>query len=424
MQQKIRNIHDIPVSYIQTTQFKNMNITLYFQAALNAEAATKRHLMASMMQAKNRVYKNRQAVQETCEMLYGLMFSASTTKIGTQHLIKVTVRFVNPKYIDDPSYLSQVLSFLTSMLYDVDFDAATLNEEKRFLHDFFNAEYANKSRYAATRYLKHLYDQHPYKTHPFGKQALIDAVSLADIKTAHGAMLNQNPSFITVSGDFDETTLHASLKKHINHTAHPLNDDVFVRHDFTKKQDITETMNLSQDRLFMTLKTDVYYHDALFYPMQVMNALFGESSESKLFLTVREQASLAYYIHAQYAPFSGLITISSGMKHTHIEAAKTLIIKALEDVQNGVFSDHDLIIAKNYLTTHIKQSYDSVNALSVKALKTALLNTPFSETEALNAIQAVGKEDVMTAAQQAKHLFTYVLSGANNHENQTLSKRQ
>ncbi len=417
MQNHTRTIHNIPVTYIQTAQFKNMNITLYFQAPLNAETATKRHLMASMLQAKNNVYQTRQAVQQTCEALYGLMFSATTTKIGTQHLIKVTLRFVNPKYVDDATYLDQVLAFLSAMLYDVAFDADTLREEKRFLNDFFNAEYANKSRYAATRYLHHLYDGHPYKTHPFGAQDAIEGITLADIKNTYHQMINQNPSLITVGGEFDADVMHEHLSTLIKHHPMPLSADVFMRHEFTDKADVVETLNVTQDRLFMTLKTDTYYGDDMFYAMQVMNALFGESSESKLFLTVRESASLAYYIHAQYAPFSGLITITSGMKHAHIAAAKTLIFNCLKEIQNGDFSDHDLIIAKNHLTTSIKQSYDHVNSLSAKALKTALLGAPFSEAKTLDAIKHVTKTDVMNAAKQCQHIFTYVLTGENNHEN-------
>ncbi len=410
-------LKDTPLHLISTTQFKSMHLTMRFFADLDEKTATSRHLMLSMLKAKNKQFPSRTLLSRHLESLYDTAFMVNSHKLGTKHINQFSLRFVNPSYTDDTAYMDQVIEVLKSALYEPVFDAKTLKEEKQFLKDYFAAEYSNKNRYAAKRYFDHLYENHPYRVHPYGLVEAIDAITLSDIEAAYKGMVATDTCLVSLSGDFDEALMKAKLEPLIRHQRPPLEKDIFIRHDFPVRPKVTENLEVTQDRLFMTLKTGIHYGDDLYYPLAVMNAMYGETGESKLFANIREKASLAYYVHSAYSPFSGIITVASGMDKTNIARAEAMILDQLKAIQAGDFDETDIQIAKNHLITNLKQSYDNIGSLALKGLRHALFDVPFKENVQLDKIKAVSKADIIAVAGRLEHIFTYVLTGGSQNEN-------
>ena len=408
---------DIAYHYIATRQFKTVQITLRFFDELEEKSATVRHLMLSMLKAKNRLHPSRKALTRKLEELYDTSLSGVSLKLGNKHINQFGVNIVNPSFIDDPRFFEDVLEILRATLFNPRFDEKTLEEEKQFLKDYFKAEYANKARYAAKRYRDHLFAGHPNRINPLGAMEHIDAITLEEVEKAYERMIGQNSLLVSVVGDFDEERVHRRLRAALPfETNAPLPDDFFLRSAFEKKEPITETMPLAQDRLFMTLSSGVFYGDEGYFTMVVLTALLGEGGDSLLFRRVREEKSLAYYVHAQYRPFSALVSIHSAMKKKNVEQAKALIEETLEDIKAGNFKKRSLDLAKQYLITSIKQSFDSPRSLSLIALRHQLLSMPFDESYMLKKIRDVSKTDVMETAKRLRWIFTYVLGSEDDEK--------
>ena len=81
------------------------------------------------------------------------------------------------------------------------------------------------------------------------------------------------------------------------------------------------------------------------------NTLFGGSSNSKLFLNVREKLSLCYYASSLYHRQKGLITVSSGIEFQNYQRAYDEIMAQLEAVQKGELEDWELEGARSTLRT-------------------------------------------------------------------------
>ncbi len=410
-----------PVHFIKTDKFKRIHLSIRFFALLDEKTVTKRYLTMALMRAKNQQFATRKALSRHLESLYDANFSAQATKLGRYHLLQFSMTFVNPKLIKETDYKDQILDVFASLIKDVSFDEATLALEKQFLKDYFKAEYSNKNRYAAKRYYAHLYDNHPYNIHPFGLEKKIDAVTIKDIETTHQALMTSNPTLISLSGDFDIDAYQTALEKRFAFNISALPKDFFIDHAFLQKPAIKETLDVTQDRLFMTFNTHIKYGDQAYYGLLVMNALFGESSESMLFDVIREQHALAYYVHASYAPFSGLITVNCGVKSSNVEKTKTLILDTLAAIAQNKFSDEAYIMAKNSLIIQLKQSYDRLKLLPSKGLQHVLFDMPLDKDVLLAKLSEVTKEDVVEAAQQCQWIFTYVLGGKSD-ENPSISK--
>jgi predicted Zn-dependent peptidase len=405
--------------YIHTNQFKSRILTIRFFTDLNSENITARNLMLSMLRAKNRVTPTRKAQSKYLESLYDSLLLTQALKFGTKHINQITMVMIDDRFTIEKTLFHEALTFLKHVLYEPLFDEKTLEEEKQFLKDYFKAEFANKTRFASKRYNQYLMEEHPYNQNAFGKEEAIDLVTLDMIKDSYNQMLNENEVFISVVGNFDEQKIHHEILTSlpIKSVVKPL--PILYRHEFIKKDRIFEAYDVTQNRIFITLKTGIFYRDEDYFTMLVLNALLGEGSDSLLFKTVREHHSLAYYVYSSYSPFNGLITMASGMDEKNIEKGKAMMLSCLALIQNGSFSDEDLTLAKTHLITGFKQSYDSQGSLSQKALRAALFNLPFNEESVLSNIANVTKEALTRVANQCHQIFEYELGGI-KHENETL----
>ena len=91
---------------------------------------------------------------------------------------------------------------------------------------------------------------------------------------------------------------------------------------------IVETMDVTQGKLAMG-----YRCSSDDYPAMVLaNLIFGGTSNSKLFLNVRERLSLCYYASSSYARSKSILTVSSGVETADFERAETEIGRQLQAV--------------------------------------------------------------------------------------------
>ena len=93
------------------------------------------------------------------------------------------------------------------------------------------------------------------------------------------------------------------------------------------------------------------------------NTLFGGSSNSKLFLNVREKLSLCYYASSLYHRQKGLITVSSGIEFQNYQRAYDEIMAQMEAVQKGELEDWELEGARSTLLNNYATVGDSQGKL-------------------------------------------------------------
>lgn len=398
---------------IETTKFKSMRIQLRFFSELTSREATAKTLMLSMLSSKNAVYPSRRQLSKQTESLFDTRLQARSVKLGKKHVAQIDMHFVNPKYTDVPtSFMKDVITHLDTLVHKPLFDEKTLAEEKRFLIDQFASEYANKDIYASRRYQLHLFKDHPYAVPANGERKHVESITLEDIEKSYRSML-EAPLVVSVVGESGETLKDTVKTRFKSQGTTPL-ESFLVRQKFPVKEDVKETLSLTQDRLFMTLESDTYYTDKDVWAMRVLNTLYGGTSESMLFESVREKNGLAYQVASSYQPFTSLITAMAGVSHENVEKAQNLIKEELETLKQGEFSDEALDIAKQNLAQSIKKSYDSENSLAIKAFVSELFDVPLEKDSVLALLQDVKRDDVIRLAGTLRWVFTYVLGGKTN----------
>ncbi len=75
----------------------------------------------------------------------------------------------------------------------------------------------------------------------------------------------------------------------------------------------------SQGKLNIGFRTNIIYGDTDYFAFQVFNGLFGGFPHSKLFINVREKASLAYYASSCLESHKGLMIVITGIETKNYE---------------------------------------------------------------------------------------------------------
>ena len=113
---------------------------------------------------------------------------------------------------------------------------------------------------------------------------------------------------------------------------------------------VEESMDVTQGKLALGFRTGGQTCWEPDYPaFTVMNAIFGGTTLSKLFLNVREKLSLCYYASSAMEKMKGLILVSSGIEFDKFQTARDEIRAQLEAIRRGEIEDWELEGAKHTL---------------------------------------------------------------------------
>ena len=180
----------------------------------------------------------------------------------------------------------------------------------------------------------------------------------------------------------------------------------------------TEVMDVTQCKLVMGLRTEIAYPNEDVAAVILMNALFGGTPQSKLFLNVREKHSLCYYCASKYNKHKGIMFIQCGVEQNKIEEAKKEIMRQLKEVKIGNFTDQDLKETKLYLSQSLKSVEDSLSSLNSWYLSSSFLDDVTSPEELIKKINNVTREKVIEAANKVTLDTVYTLCGKEKNKEQ------
>ena len=141
------------------------------------------------------------------------------------------------------------------------------------------------------------------------------------------------------------------------------------------------------------------------------NTLFGGSSNSKLFLNVREKLSLCYYASSLYHRQKGLITVSSGIEFQNYQKAYDEIMAQLEAVQKGQLEDWELEGARSTLLNSYATIGDSQGKLENFYLGQAATGGSETPEELAEAVTEVTAERICRAMETVRLDTVYFLKG-------------
>jgi len=172
---------------------------------------------------------------------------------------------------------------------------------------------------------------------------------------------------------------------------------------------VEEKMDVSQGKLCMGFRTHVEPASEDYYPLVVYNGILGGDVHSKLFMNVREKASLAYYAQSVLEKYKGLMIIMSGIESENRSKAEEIILKQVEAMKQGDFTKEDLEAAQKSLETGLKSMQDSQGGIVDFFLSQHLTESGEDFDSMIEKLKSVTADDVVRVAQNVQLDTIYFL---------------
>ncbi|WP_245579650.1 EF-P 5-aminopentanol modification-associated protein YfmF [Alteribacter aurantiacus] len=419
----------VRVHVIQSKTYKTNTLVLHMRAPLTKEDHTKRALLPLVLQSGSKDFPTRQKIRQTLDGLYGASLTGDVNKKGENHLVSFKLEVANERYLkDDTPLLEEAFKMMTSVvanpLLDGDgFKESILKSEKRNLKQRIESVYDDKIRYANMRLNEEMCQDEAYGLFVYGDAEELDGISRESLYEYYQKVVQEDDLDLFVVGDVDVDQVKTLVKNHLTLPARS-NDSKRVQEKkqeqkkMVEENEVVEEQELKQGKLHLGYRTNITYQDDDYFALQLFNGLFGGFSHSKLFINVREKASLAYYAASRVESHKGLLMVMSGIETSNYEKALTIIREQMEAMKNGDFEEEQLEQTKAVLKNQLLETMDAPRGLVELMYHNELGSKKRELDDWIPNIEKVTKEDVVRVAEKIELDTIYFLKGTEGDSNE------
>ena len=415
---KMELVKGVNLHFLQSKKFKTNKIKVRFSSLLDENTVAARVLVACMMETANQKYPTSQLFREKLASLYGVELSTSVSKRGRVHYVDLNISFVRDDFLSKKNVLTdEVLDiietiFFSPLVVEDHFDSDTFDVEKKNTISDLESEIEEPYYYAHGQLNQLFFEDETIGMSRLGKVDLVrQETAQSSLEQFHQMLQLDNIDFFFI-GDFNEVAIvdrvnQFEFKPRDNHLS------VNYQQPFTNvvREKLEQKQN-QQSILELGYHFSTQYGESLHIPLVVLNGMLGAFSHSRLFQTIREKEGLAYTISSHFDIFTGFMRVFAGIDKESRTKVMTLIMRQLNDLKRGKFTDSELRLTKEMLVNTTLLAQDRQNTLIEREyLKTILGTKVLSLEEWLESINKVSREEIIETAKTINLQSVYFMEG-------------
>jgi predicted Zn-dependent peptidase len=403
---------------VQTDKYKTNTLVWRMKTPLKAEEVTLRGLLPHVLQSSSKKYPSTTALRSYLDELYGANFFVDLAKKGEYHVMSFSVEVANEKFLKDSEpLLRKGLQFLADVVLDPNaengaFHEETVEKEKRNQKVRIQSVFDDKMRYANSRLVEEMCKGEAYALHPNGIFEDVEKTTAASLFNYYQDAIQKDELDLYIIGDVDTDE------------AEKMCEEIFSLQDreagkvskvntgaASDVNEVIEKQDVKQGKLNIGYRTNVAYGAEDYWALQVFNGIFGGFSHSKLFINVREKASLAYYAASRLESHKGLMMVMSGIDAKNYDQAVTIIKEQMQAMKNGDFTDAEIQQTKAVIRNQILETIDTARGLVEILYHNVVSGEKIGLDEWLGSIEKVTKDEITAVAQKVNMDTIYFLTG-------------
>lgn len=416
--EKISAMQGFKLHVIETDKYKTNTFVWKMKAPLSKEDVTKRALLPQVLQSSSARYPTTTALRSYLDELYGATLFIDLAKKGEYHIISFSLEIANEKFLSDQTpLLKKGFELLAEVLTNPNakgnaFDQDTIDKEKRTLKQRIQSVYDDKMRFSNVRLLEEMCKGEPYALQVNGEAEDVDAISPENLFAYYQKVFQEDEMDLYVIGDVKEEEvkkLAQELLSFENRTPKSLEKIGVQKKE--KVLEVKEQQDVKQGKLNIGYRTNIVYGDPDYFALQVFNGVFGGFSHSKLFINVREKASLAYYVSSRLESHKGLMMVMSGIDLKNYDEAVGIIRDQMEAMKKGDFTDQELVQTKAVIRNQILETIDTSRGLTEILYHNVVANHDIKLNQWIDEIEKTTKEEIVAVANKIDLDTIYFLTG-------------
>ncbi len=402
---------------LPTKRFKTYAVALYGGVPLSVSRVTSTALTPFVLRRGTRSYPETIAFREKLDNMYGAGFGFDIFKRGDHQVVQFRMDIINDRFVSSSdSLLKEALRFLgetvtAPALESGKFRSRYVEAEKTTVAKRIEAMINDKIRYASERCVEEMCRDDAYRLHALGRKEDLPGMDAETLYARYLEWLEQASWDLYVAGDTsleEVEELAASAFRmpsgvpsgYARPALIPARDEV---------RTVVERLDVGQGKLNMGLRVGSLYGSDDYPALLLYNGLLGAFPHSKLFVNVREKASLAYYASSRLDGHKGIMTIQSGIEIPNYEKAVQIIRDQLAAMERGEFSNEDLARTKAMLSNQLREIQDSAFERIGFDFSAVVSGNERTSEQLIAELDAVTPEQITAAAQAVKLDTIYFL---------------
>lgn len=353
------------------------------------------HFLEHMFFKGGERYPTPRAVSEAIDNLGG-SFNAFTSYEYVGYYVKVAKHHIDTAF-----------DVLSDMLLNAHLDQTAIEREKGVILEEYRMYLDNPRSLAATNFDNLLFGDHPLGWDIIGTPKNIKRFKQSEIAAYKSRLYTANNIVVAVAGNTSPEAVKKLIGKYL---PYPTTKATNTPLAFKAKTALQKAVNhvvkeTEQAHLMLGTRTFGGGHKDR-YAADLLATVLGGGMSSRLFLGVREELGLAYYINAFFHPYAdvGYFAVSAGVDKDRVDIAINQIFSEIKRVAKDGISQAELIKAQEYIIGHLVLELEHSDEIAYLFGIRWLLYGRMADIEAIKAaIKAVTVQDVNRIARK---LFT------------------
>lgn len=416
--ENVRDMKGYKLHLINTGKYKTNTLVWKMKAPINAENVTLRALLPYVLQSSSKKYPSTALLRSYLDDLYGAVFYVDLAKKGEYHVISMIIEVANEKFLTDSTpLLKKAVEFLAEILTNPNtdgnaFNRETVEQEKRTLKQRIQSVFDDKMKYSNFRLIEEMCKDEPYALNVHGRIEDVDSITPEALYEYYQQAINEDELDLYIIGDIDEEETASIVDEEFHFQSRTPKKTGTGRVKIGEVQEIQEVQDIRQGKLNIGFRTNILYGEPDYFPLQVLNGIYGGFSHSKLFINVREKNSLAYYAASRLESHKGLMIVMSGIDSKNYQQAVDIIKEQMEAMKKGDFSDEELAQTKAVIKNQLLETMDTARGTIEILYHNVVAGKNISVDEWLTRVDETTKEDIVKAAAKIQLDTIYFLTGA------------
>ncbi|MCD8017229.1 MAG: insulinase family protein [Oscillospiraceae bacterium] len=404
---------------MKSDKFKTDCISVSLLTQLSRETVSADALLPRVLARGMRSHPTMESIAEVCDELYGARVFPVVRKKGEVLALGFFGGFISEQYANGDKLLESTAALIGEMLLNPLTRGGMLSRdfvesEKEKLLEDIAARINDKRSYALYRLRQEMCSCEDYACDDMGEAEWVRDVDYVSLTRRWHTLLQESPVEVFYCGSASDERVENALRDALDGLPRgeincDIGTDVRMNTVGPKPRYAIDSMEVVQSVVAMGWRLGECMEEPNIPAIMLFNAAFGGGVNSKLFLHVREEKSLCYYISSGVDVRKGVMTVSAGIDVAALEAVANEIFMQLGAIQQCQFAPGEFEAVRENLIGQLRSLSDSVGAEEDYWLEQAI-DGPDRTPEELAALCAeVTEKDVAAIASSVQLDMIYLL---------------
>ena len=404
------------LTYLPGGKFKTGLLSAQFVTPLERDTASAGALLPAVLRRGTVSCPDMGSLSARLDALYGARIDYTVRKKGENQCVGFVASLIDDSFAPGGERLLEPVAELLGELI-----CAPITERGRFVPAYFESEKQNlldairslindKRDYADSRLLREMCAGEAYGVPRLGTEETAEHLQPKRLYAWYQELISTARLELFYSGSAPQRRVEQALLAALSSLPRDQVREIALYQPHPARAEVLrveEALDVTQGKLGMGFACGSDDYAA----MMLGNTLFGGSSNSKLFLNVREKLSLCYFASSVYHRQKGIITVSSGIEFENYQKAYDEIMLQLRAVQQGELEPWEMDSARSVLRNAYVSMGDSQGKLENFYLGQAATGQDETPEILAEQVGAVTVDRVVEAMERVTLDTVYFLKG-------------